>query len=910
MHRDSNKGEVPCPEARAWCTAALTRRWVRAAARCALGVASFAVVASAAGQTTSPSGLPDGTGLVAPTVRVTAPRIVTPLPGIVIEREQMSTNVQSATAKDLADSRAVSLTDFMNTNMQSVTVNDYQGNSFQQDLNFRGFSASPLIGTPQGMSVYMDGVRVNEPFGDIVNWDLIPNNAIRRMDLMPGSNPLFGLNTLGGAISINSKSGFTDPGIEARYLTGSWGRQQAQASVGGSNGPIAGFLALNSLDERGWRINSPSSIKQAFAKASLKTGRLEASLTGIHADNRLVGNGMVPVELFNQSPTSVFTSPDESRNQLTHINLHAGYSLTDTLTASMVVYRRQISQRSAGGDFWDEWSQAANGSRTDPCPPSVTTSFAPDGATEIDATGCPGVTPNGIFNYGNADQLARGTSFQLSKVGETGQIVGGVTYDRSDVGFSQRQRLGWIGDNREVYLDPASAATTGLTALSNDVVRNNLSGHSATLGAFVMGIWSPTPTVNLTLGGRYNRTRVQNSLVSDRPIPLYQFTDALARRFRERCGAEDGDTRARYWCSSGDYVYESFNPSFGASILPTETTNLFANVSRGSRVPSIIELGCARDRELEAEFGNQNRGLLPGCSVPTALTNDPFLPQVRSRSIEFGLRGRNEAGNLTWNTSVFRTDLHDDILFVSLGRRNRGVFDTFGRTRRQGIEMGLTGTWGNHTLRAAYTHLQATFQSTARLVNESNSSANMAAGQVAEFNVEPGDRIPGLPRDTLRLNWSTDITERWNLGLIMIAHGFAYSRGNENNDHRPGGTDSDGSPVTARNDPTITVDPGRRFIGSGRTGGYAVFNFVASYRATDHWSLFARIDNLFDRQYATAGDLGLNPFAPSRWGVRDANGFNYNSYDWTHSQFIGPGAPRAFWVGATFSLSPPRGSAN
>jgi outer membrane receptor protein involved in Fe transport len=186
----------------------------------------------------------------------------------------------------------------------------------------------------------------------------------------------------------------------------------------------------------------------------------------------------------------------------------------------------------------------------------------------------------------------------------------------------------------------------------------------------------------------------------------------------------------------------------------------------------------------------------------------------------------------------------------------------------------------------------------------------MAAGQVAEFNVEPGDRIPGLPRDTLRLNWSTDITERWNLGLIMIAHGFAYSRGNENNDHRPGGTDSDGSPVTARNDPTITVDPGRRFIGSGRTGGYAVFNFVASYRATDHWSLFARIDNLFDRQYATAGDLGLNPFAPSRWGVRDANGFNYNSYDWTHSQFIGPGAPRAFWVGATFSLSPPRGSAN
>ena len=87
-----------------------------------------------------------------------------------------------------------------------------QGNPFQPDVNYRGYTASPLLGTPQGLSVYMDGVRLNQPFGDVVSWDLIPRLAIASMTLMPGSNPLFGLNTLGGALSIQTKDGTSNPG--------------------------------------------------------------------------------------------------------------------------------------------------------------------------------------------------------------------------------------------------------------------------------------------------------------------------------------------------------------------------------------------------------------------------------------------------------------------------------------------------------------------------------------------------------------------------------------------------------------------------------------------------------------------------------------------------------------------------
>ena len=92
-------------------------------------------------------------------------------------------------------------------NVQSVDINEAQGNPSQTDINYRGFTASPLLGTPQGLSVFLDGVRINEPFGDVVNWDLIPQAAISTIQLIPGSNPTFGLNTLGGAIAVTTKNG-------------------------------------------------------------------------------------------------------------------------------------------------------------------------------------------------------------------------------------------------------------------------------------------------------------------------------------------------------------------------------------------------------------------------------------------------------------------------------------------------------------------------------------------------------------------------------------------------------------------------------------------------------------------------------------------------------------------------------
>lgn len=286
---------------------------------------------------------------------VTAKRFkdVGPLPGLNLSKEQISGNIQTITAEEIRQAHSLSLTDIMNSKLQSVNVNDYQGNPFQMDVTYRGFTASPQIGTPQGLSVFFDGIRVNEPFGDVVNWDLIPMNAISTLDIFPGSNPLFGHNTLGGALSVKTKSGFENSGISIETLKGSYGREQLQASGGWNNGSVAAFGATSLFMEDGWRENSPSKVNQAFGKLEWQGERASLNLSTLGAITKLVGNGTVPLELYKSDPTSVFTSPDVTRNRLLQLQLSGAFDVTDTFNITGMVYNRSSKRVSSTGDIID-----------------------------------------------------------------------------------------------------------------------------------------------------------------------------------------------------------------------------------------------------------------------------------------------------------------------------------------------------------------------------------------------------------------------------------------------------------------------------------------------------------------------------------------------------------------------------
>src|SRR6202050_4726249 len=204
----------------------------------------------------------------------------TPLAGTDLSADQIAGPVQTATAADVENSGALDLADFMNRRLNGVYLNEMQANPFQPDVNFRGYTASPLLGTPEGISVYVDGVRQNQPFGDVVSWDLIPKNAISEVTLVPGSDPLFGLNTLGGAISVTTKSGLTNPGVSGNILYGSSGRKQAEAEWGG--GKATGFNWFFSglaFHDSGWRVDSPSDVGQGFGRLWLGTNKNDLALT-------------------------------------------------------------------------------------------------------------------------------------------------------------------------------------------------------------------------------------------------------------------------------------------------------------------------------------------------------------------------------------------------------------------------------------------------------------------------------------------------------------------------------------------------------------------------------------------------------------------------------------------------------
>ena len=151
--------------------------------------------------------------------------------GVGVDPDKVSAMTQTLSANDFSRTYSPSITDTLMQRVPGASTTDVQGNGFVQDLRYRGFAASPLQGTPQGLAVYMNGIRVNEAFGDTVNWDLIPTNAINRTDIWT-NNPVFGLNALGGAVNIQMKNGFTYSGTEVEAQGGSYGRAGASAQYG------------------------------------------------------------------------------------------------------------------------------------------------------------------------------------------------------------------------------------------------------------------------------------------------------------------------------------------------------------------------------------------------------------------------------------------------------------------------------------------------------------------------------------------------------------------------------------------------------------------------------------------------------------------------------------------------------
>ena len=280
----------------------------------------------------------DSTGLATVTIIGT-----TPVPGAGIDADKIPSNVESVRASDLARGGTASLARALNEQLGSININDTLADPFQPDIFYRGFDASPVLGTPQGLAVYQNGVRINEAFGDAVNWDLIPDIAINQVDIV-SANPVYGLNALGGAATITMKDGFNYQGGEVELSGGSFKQHSGTAQFGANNGQLGIYAAGRILDEDGWRLFAHDRIRQFYAAGSAHLGAATLDLTYTHADNQLFGPGAAPVQSLALDPRNVFTGPQANLNRLDFLTLDGSYSLAKDLSAEGVLYFRNNRQ--------------------------------------------------------------------------------------------------------------------------------------------------------------------------------------------------------------------------------------------------------------------------------------------------------------------------------------------------------------------------------------------------------------------------------------------------------------------------------------------------------------------------------------------------------------------------------------
>ena len=560
----------------------------------------------------------------------------TPLPGVDLLLNQVPAPVQTATQQDIADSGALDLPDFLNRRLDSVYLNEMQGNPFQPDVNYRGYTASPLLGTPQGLSVYMDGVRLNQPFGDVVSWDLIPRIAIFETSLIPGSNPVFGLNSLGGALSIQTKDGNNSPGTSVELSGGSFGRREVEFEHGGSNSKgLDWYGAGNLFFEDGWRVDSPSDVRQFFGRLGWQRANTAIGISVSYADNSLTGNGLQEQRFIAGNYSSVYTKPDTTANRSPFVNLTARHNFGGTVGVSGNAYYRNIRTDTVNGDINEnslgqsvyQPTAAEQAALTAAGYSGFPTSGATAANTPFPFWRCiaqsllredPANVCNGLLNRTHSQQQNYGLSGQMtwlgSPLGLHNQFTVGAAYDRSTVGFTQSAQLGYLNSDRGV--SGVNAFGDGVSSGSIDGapydVRVDLDGRIHTGSLYATDTLSVGNALNLTLSGRYNRTIVDNI---DNIIP--------------------GGGAASL--NSHD-LFQRFNPAGGVTFSPWHILNLYAGYSQGSRAPTSIELGCADPNQ--------------PCKLPNALAGDPPLAQVVTQTWEAGLRivGMLEAADKSIHT--------------------------------------------------------------------------------------------------------------------------------------------------------------------------------------------------------------------------------------------------------------------
>ena len=710
----------------------------------------------------------------------------------------------SLSADDVSRMGSPNVTDVLFQRIPGLSLSDPNGNSALQEIQYRGFAASPLQGRPQGLAVYMNGIRINEAFGDTVNWDLIPTNAIQRADVW-SSNPVFGLNALGGAVSLQMKNGFTYQGFEAEALGGSFGRLSGGLQYGAQKGDVAVYVAAQGLRDDGWRDRSPTDIVRLYADLGWRNDRAELHLTGAAATTSFGAAAATPVQLLDRDYRAIFTVPQTTDNEMALLALNGTYALSDTWSVQSNVYGRAFKQVHIDGNA-GEFERCSNSASARfqnhvclqddgfPPPTPVTTAFRDQFAIldqNNNAIPCPAGAGNTCASipYGTIDRTeTKATTFGLSlQATNTGELFGhgnhftvGASLDHSTVDFTARSTLGFI--NRDLSVTTKNPGIPGLGSVIHTlgdvgVGTVDLTATNTYYGVYAVETFDITERLAVTLGGRVNVATLS---------------------LRDQLGTSPD--------LNSDATYSRFNPLAGVAYKILPGVSAYAGYSESNRVPTPLENGCSNATK--------------PCLIESFLVADPPLKQVVGKTYEAGLRGNVPVidGTLDWKVGLFRVDSIDDIVQLASVIQGRGFFQNIPATRRQGVETSVQYQSSRWLAYASFSFIDATYQFTGALPSPNNPFAD-ADGNV---RVVPGKHIPGIPQHQAKLGFDYTVTSAWKVGGDIAVVGNRYFVGDDANQN-------------------------------AQLSGYSVVNVHTSYEITKNVQIFALVNNLFDKRYALFG---------------------------------------------------------
>jgi outer membrane receptor protein involved in Fe transport len=655
-----------------------------------------------------------------------------PLTTVANDGDKAPASINYVDSNDIKRTGSLNVMDALQQNVAGVNISDVAGNPFQANIEFRGFVGSPVSGTPQGLAVYQNGVRINEAFGDTVNWDLIPTTAIKSIAVVT-NNPAFGLNALGGAVTVQMKDGFNYHGAEVDVMGGSFGRIQGSAQWGQQFGNWAVYGALEGVHDDGFRNFSPSNIRRFYGDIGYRYDGNEIHLNLGAADNNFGASATVPVELLQQYWGATYTTPQTSANQVGYANLTGKFEVTPTWTIDGIAHFRAFTQRMQDG----------NPTGTQPCdPPNAALLCFGDGSTP--ANGLNGMQlanpfPDGAI-LGEIDRTTTnsntgGFSLQATNTdqlfGHDNRFVVGTSFDSSVTHFGASAELGTIGTN---YVVTGSGIFLGQSGSPISIGPVSLRTTNQYTGLYAIDTFDVTKALSITAGGRFNDARIA---------------------LQDQIGTQ----------LNGNDTYDRFNPIIGGTYKITSGLTAYAGYSEANRAPTPLELGCANPA-------------MP-CIIAAFLVSDPPLKQVVSHTYEAGFRGTRDFnfGTLDWKFGGFRATNTDDILAIpDPVLQGFGYFQNVGSTRRQGIEAEANLKASKWQFRASYAFVDARFLDSLQV--GSNSPFADSNGNI---QISPGNQIPAIPRHRIKAGFDYSITDAFKVGGDALFVSSQYFVGDGSN---------------------------------------------------------------------------------------------------------------------------------